>query len=321
MHVKQIEAKHQQRNTPSASRSAGNAASASSCTAGPLPGADYTLCSLDHIPGCIATWGWWLRCDCNHSSHRCHHPTAWQDQLGSYWCTGATFLCGKLALQSLVQGGPHGRGGHDSLLSMFQMALWTMYYRRVRHEGTQWWICILCRSLPSALSAFSVTLVQMRDKMSQSLETNSALMKPLSPAVSLHCHAQCKVGRTGEGAWFTALNVSNGTMNNVLQMGPSWRTHSGGFAYHVVPCHQLCLPSVSHWYKCGTICDNYRRPTTPWWSQIYISVEIDVVKSQIISLSDEMTKVVNSKNSPKPTTTDQSGRNKSPTLLIGGSSV
>ena len=53
----------------------------------------------------------------------------------------------------------------------------------------------------------------------------------------------------------------------------------------------------------------------------HLSVENDVLKSQIASLSDEVIKVVNSKKSPKPPTTDQSERSKLPTLLIGGSSV
>ena len=53
----------------------------------------------------------------------------------------------------------------------------------------------------------------------------------------------------------------------------------------------------------------------------HLSVENDVLKSQIASLSDEVIKVVNSKKSPKPPTTDQSERSKLPTLLIGGSPV
>ena len=100
-------------------------------------------------------------------------------------------------------------------------------------KDTPWWICTPCRSLPSAVSALSVTLVQMRDKMSQIMETNNALMK-----------------------------------------------------------------SIKH-----------------------LSVKNGVLKSQIASLSDEVIKVVNSQNSPKPPTVDQSERSKSPTLLIGGSSV
>ena len=92
------------------------------------------LCSLD-IPGGTATWRWCLRCDCNQSSDRCHHPTAWLGRSGSCWCPGATLPCGELALPFPVQGGPHGRGWHDSLLSVFQMAPRTMHHRRVRHEG------------------------------------------------------------------------------------------------------------------------------------------------------------------------------------------
>ena len=96
----------------------------------------YHFCSLDHIPGGTATWRW-CRYDCNHDSpHRCHHPTAWQDQSGSCWCPEATFPCGELALPCSVQLGPHGwDGGHDSLFSMFQKASWTIYCRWVRHEG------------------------------------------------------------------------------------------------------------------------------------------------------------------------------------------
>ena len=53
----------------------------------------------------------------------------------------------------------------------------------------------------------------------------------------------------------------------------------------------------------------------------HLSVENDVLKSQIASPSDEVIKVVNSKKSPKPVTTDQSERSISPSLLIGRSSV
>ena len=53
----------------------------------------------------------------------------------------------------------------------------------------------------------------------------------------------------------------------------------------------------------------------------YLSVENDVLKSQIAFLSDEVIKVINSKKSPKPAATDQSEQSKSPTLLIGGPSV
>ena len=53
----------------------------------------------------------------------------------------------------------------------------------------------------------------------------------------------------------------------------------------------------------------------------HLSVENDVLKSQIAFLSDEVIKVVNSKKSPKPAATDQSEQSKSPTLLIGGPSV
>ena len=48
--------------------------------------------------------------------------------------------------------------------------------------------------------------------------------------------------------WFAAVCVSDGTTNNASQTGPSWRTHHGGFANHVTPYHQPCLPSVWHWY-------------------------------------------------------------------------
>ena len=82
-----------------------------------------------------ATWRWCLRCDCNHSPDRCHHPTAWQGRSGSCWCPGATLPCGELPLPFPAQGGPHGWGWHDSLLSVFQMAPRTMHHRRVRHEG------------------------------------------------------------------------------------------------------------------------------------------------------------------------------------------
>ena len=93
------------------------------------------LCTLDHIPVGTATWRWWFRCDCNHSSDRSHHPTTWQSPSGSCWCHGATLTCWLLALPFPVKGGSHGRGWHDSLLSMFQMAPRTVYYRRVHHKG------------------------------------------------------------------------------------------------------------------------------------------------------------------------------------------
>ena len=63
-----------------------------------------------------------------------------------------------------------------------------------------------------------------------------------------------------------------------------------------------------------------RRMICPSHDMLLI-LENDVLKSQIASLSDEVINVVNSKKSPKPPTTDQSERSKSPTLLIGGSSV
>ena len=68
--------------------------------------------------------------------------------------------------------------------------------------------------------------------------------------------------------WFAAVCVWDGTTTNSSQMGPSWRTHHGGFAHHVAPYHQPCLPSVWHWYKCGTTCHKYWKLITPWWSQL-----------------------------------------------------
>ena len=91
---------------------------------------------------------------------------------------------------------------------------------------------------------------------------------PLSPAESLHCHSQFKVGRTSKGDMIRCCLCFRWHHEQCITDGFSWRTHRGGFAHHVAPYHQPCLPSVWHWFKCGTTCHKCWKLITPWWNQL-----------------------------------------------------
>ena len=218
--VRTLEAEHQQRKTRSALRSAGSTASTPGCTSGPPAAADESTSAVSisqeaQQPGPDASY-----------VTATSHPTDVTTQPHGKVDQAAADAQGPLSpavswhcnSQCKV-----GRTGEDDMIRCCLCFRW--HHEQCITDGsamkdTLWWICTPCRSLPLAMSALSVTLVQMRDNMSQILETNNALMK-----------------------------------------------------------------SIKH-----------------------LSIENDVLKSQRAYLSDEVNKVINSKKSPKPPTTDQSER-------------
>ena len=164
---------------PRALRSAGSAASASGCTSGLRPAADESTSAASisqeaQQPGADAS-----------DVTATIHPTDVTTQPHGKVDQAAADAQRPLSPPESLHCHSQCKVGHTGEGDMIRCCLCFRWHHeqcitdRSVMKDTPWWICIPCHSLPSAVSALSVTLVLMRDNMSQILETNNALMKSI----------------------------------------------------------------------------------------------------------------------------------------------